>query len=211
MKPIFAIVGVVLAGGVFFWYTKPTYDDSQTLRAEIAQNDAALDKAAELQKLRQTLLSRFNTFNTTDLDRLQKLLPDHVDNVRLILDLDKLAERHGIALQNVDVSSAQNQTVKNQTALGAIGASSQKFDSLTLTFSTTATYADFVKFLSNLESSLRIVDLVSLTVAPAAGNAAVVSSATNAFPTSNTANAVATRPSEPFYTYNMTLRTYWLK
>jgi len=147
MKLIIAIVGVVLSGAMFFWYTKPAYDSSLALRAGIAQNNAALDKAAELQKLRQTLLSRFNTFDPADLDRLQKLLPDHVDNVRLILDLDNLAEDAGLALQNVDVSSAQKQTAKNQTALGAIGASNQKYDSLTLTFSTITTYSDFVGFL----------------------------------------------------------------
>lgn len=211
MRLIIAIVGFVLAGGIFFWYTKPTYDNSLAMQANITQNNAALDKAAELQKLRQTLLSRFNTFDPTDLDRLQKLLPDHVDNVRLILDLDKLAERGGLALQNVDVSSAQKQTAKNQTALGAVGSSNQKYDSLTLTFSTVATYKDFVQFLSNLESSLRIVDLVSLSITPAGGSAAVVTSPTNAFATSNARTPIVSRPTEPLYTYNMTLRTYWLK
>src|SRR3989338_4176176 len=190
MKLIITIVAVVLSGGMFFWYTKPTYDSALVLRASIAQNDAALDKAAELQKLRQTLLSRFNTFDPADLDRLQKLLPDHVDNVRLILDLDKLAERGGLALQNVDVSSAQKQTVKSQTALGAIGASNQKYDSLTLTFSTIATYRDFVEFLTNLESNLRIVDLVSLSISSAGGTGVVVN-ATNAFPVSNAKNPAA--------------------
>jgi len=208
MKLIITIVAVVLSGGMFFWYTKPTYDSALVLRASIAQNDAALDKAAELQKLRQTLLSRFNTFDPADLDRLQKLLPDHVDNVRLILDLDNLAENGGLALQNVDVSSAQKQTAKNQTALGAIGASNQKYDSLTLTFSTIASYPAFVAFLTDLESSLRIVDLVSLTIAPSGGSTAVAS-ATNAFPT-GARNPTATR-TEPLYTFNMTLRTYWLK
>jgi len=209
MKLIIAIVGVVLAGGMFFWYTKPAYDSSLALRANITQSDAALDKAAELQKLRQTLLSRFNTFDPADLDRLQKLLPDHVDNVRLILDLDNLAEDAGLALQNVDVSSAQKQTAKNQTALGAIGASNQKYDSLALTFSTATTYSDFVGFLKSLESSLRIVDLASLTITPSQSGVAVAS-ATNAFPASNARNPAGSR-SEPLYTFNMTLRTYWLK
>lgn len=210
MKLIIAIVGVVLSGAVFFWYTKPAYDSSLVLKASIAQSDAALDKAAELQKLRQTLLSRFNTFDPADLDRLQKLLPDHVDNVRLILDLDNLAERDGLALQNVDVSSAQKQTAKSQTALGAIGASNQKYDSLTLTFSTIATYSDFVLFLTDLESSLRIVDLVSLTISSAGGAGAAAANAANAFPTSNARNSTGPR-TEPLYTFNMTLRTYWLK
>jgi len=208
MKLIIAIVAIVLSGVMFFWYTKPTYDSSLTLRASIAQNNAALDKTAELQKLRQTLLSRFNTFDPADLDKLQKLLPDHVDNVRLILDLDNLAEDSGLALQNVDVSSAQKQTAKSQTALGAIGASNQKYDSLTLTFSTIASYPAFVGFLTDLESSLRIVDLVSLTITPS-GNGTTAASATNAFPT-NVRSPAATR-AEPLYTFNMTLRTYWLK
>jgi len=208
MKLIIAIVGVVLSGAVFFWYTKPAYDSSLALKASIAQSDAALDKAAELQKLRQTLLSRFNTFDPADLDRLQKLLPDHVDNVRLILDLDNLAERSGLALQNVDVSSVQKQTAKSQTALGAIGASSQKYDSLTLTFSTIATYSDFILFLTDLESSLRIV--VSLTISSASGASAAAPSAANAFPASNARNSTGPR-TEPLYTFTMTLRTYWLK
>ncbi len=210
MRPIIAIIGVVLAGGIFFWYTKPAYDGVQETRANIAQYDAALDKAAELQTLKQTLLSRFNTFDPADLDRLQKLLPDHVDNVRLILDLDKLAEQYGLALQNVDVSSSQKQTAKSQTALGAVGSSNQKYDSLTLTFGTTATYSDFVRFLTDLESSLRIVDLVSLTIASGTSGAAGPSNPTNPFPQSTKVTSSA-KSTEPLYTYNITLRTYWLK
>ena len=207
MRPIIAIIGVALAGGIFFWYTRPTYDTVQETRANIAQYDAALEKAAELQKLKQSLLSRFNTFNPTDLDRLQKLLPDHVDNVRLILDLDHLAEKYGLALQNVDVSSSQKTASKNQTALGAVGSSNQKYDSLTLTFGTTATYTEFVQFLTDLESSLRIVDLVSLTIASGSGAAPVASSPTNPFPQAAKTNTAKT---EPVYAYNITLRTYWL-
>ncbi len=194
MRLSFAIIGLVLAGGIFFMYTKPAYDSIQETRTTVAQYDAALDKAAELQKLKQALLSRFNTFNSSDLDRLQKLLPDHVDNVRLILDLDNLAGRYGLALQNVDVSSSQAQSSKSQTATGAIGASSQKYDSLTLKFGTTATYTDFDRFLKDLETSLRIVDLVSLSITAVPADA-----------------GLGVHSSEPLYTFNISLRTYWLK
>ena len=210
MRPIIALIGVVIAGGIFFWYTKPAYDGVQEVRGHIAQYDAALDKAAELQSLKQTLLSRFNAFDPTDLDRLQKLLPDHVYNVRLILDLDSLAERYGLALQNVDVSSSQKQAGKSQTALGAIGTSNQKYDSLTLTFGTTATYPEFVQLITDLESSLRIVDLVSLSITAGTGGSGFSSSATNPFPTQGGKGAGG-RSGEPLYTYNITLRTYWLK
>ena len=194
MRLIIAIVGVALAGGIFFWYTKPAYDGVQEVRAKIAQYDEALNKAAELQKRKQELLSRFNTFNPSDIERLEKLLPNHVDNVRLILDLDALAARFGIALQNVDVSSSGSQDAKGKTPIGSVGAANQKYDSLTFTFATIATYSNFVRFLTALESSLRIVDLESLSMT-SGGNAAAANKAT----------------SEPLYNFKITLRTYWLK
>ncbi len=194
------IVGVALAGGIFFLYTKPEYDSVKTTQIKIAQYDAALYKAAELQKLKQTLLSRFSAFNPRDLDRLHKFLPDHVDNVRLILDLDNLASNYGLSLQNVDVSSSVTRSANSQSTIGEIGTPDQKYDSLTFTFSTRATYANFVQFMTGIESSLRIVDLVSLTIDPdLAGSATVLPGA----PSRN--------PSEPQYSYRITLRTYWLK
>ncbi len=199
MRLIIAIVAAVLAGGMFFFYTKPAYDKVGVTRDQIAQYNAALDKAAELQRLKQTLLSRFNAFNPTDLDRLHKLLPDHVDNVRLILDLDNLAGRYGLSLQNVDVSSSDSQVSKNQTAISTIGTSNQKYGSLTLTFGTRATYNNFVQFLGDLESSLRIVDFISLSIA---------SSDTPGVPSIGGAPKAA---SEPLYSYKISLRTYWLK
>ena len=196
MRLIIAIIAVVLAGGIFFFYTQPTYDSVQATQAQIAQYNAALDKATELQQLKQTLLSRYNAFNPTDIGNLQKLLPDSVDNVALILDIDNLANHYGLALENVDVSSSASQTAASQTAIGAIGTSDQKYASLTLAFSTRGTYDNFVQFMTDLESSLRILDLVSLTIS------------------SDSASATATAgqaAAQPIYDYDITLRTYWLK
>jgi Tfp pilus assembly protein PilO len=152
----------------------------------MGQYDEALQKATELQELKQTLLSRYNAFDPVEIDRLHKLLPDHIDNVRLILDLDGIAGRNGLALQNVVVStpiSAQD----SQTAIGSLGASKLKYDSVTLSFTTQGTYETFLRFLVDLESSLRIVDLVSLELTQAASGA------------------------QATYGYSVTIRTYWLK
>jgi len=192
VKILLSAVGLAIAGGVFFLYTQPTYDTVQALSAEIEQYNQALDKAAQLQQLKQTLLSRYNSFNPADLDRLQKSLPDHVDNVRLVLDLDSLAGAHGMALQNVVINNPVSES-GNATVIGAIGIGQQKFDSLTLQFSTHGSYPDFVAFLNDLEDSLRIVDLVSLSLQrdpTPAGQAA---------------------GSGLSYRYDIAIRTYWLK
>jgi hypothetical protein len=187
IRSIMALAGVAGAIALFVLYTKPAYDGVQALQTENESYDLALEKAAELQRLKQSLLSRYNAFNPSDIDRLHKLLPDHVDNVRLILDLDNLASRHGIALQNVVVSRpTAGENVQGRTV---IGPSREQFDSVTLSFATAATYEGFLTFLTDLEDSLRVVDLVDLSID----------------------GGVTSPGAEPIYNFSITLRTYWLK
>lgn len=186
-KTVISVVGILAAFGIFFFYTKPTYDSAQGQRTLIAEYDTALVKANELQERKQVLLKKYNEFLPEDRDRLQKLLPDHVDNVRLILDLDNIASRRGMALQNVVVSTpGAGQTT--QTAVGTISSSKQKYDVLTTKFSTQGSYAGLQQLITDLETSLRIMDLVNLKVGVGAETSG-----------------------EPLYSFEVTLRTYWLK
>lgn len=190
IKTIATFVMLGIAGGVFFMYTKPTYDAVQGVKAEVAQFDAALDKARELQELKRQLLARFNTFSTEQLNRLSHLLPDHVDNVRLVLDLDSIASRYGMAIQNVVIDRPD--AGKTETVIGALTNQGNLYESLTMQFSLRGTYGSFTMFLRDLESSLRLVDMVALTIQQEA-------------PEEGVARA------EPVYRFNMTVRTYWLK
>lgn len=192
-RTIISILCFIGAGAIFFMYTQPAYDEVQKTNGQIAQYDEALQKAAELQQLKQTLLSKFNTFNPSDVDRLQKLLPDHVDNVRLILDIDSLASKHSMAVQNVVVSNTQV-AQGAQTAIGAVSSSKQKYDSLTIKFTTQGTYDQFRTFLQDLGQSLRIVDLTSLTVTRTTDSTTAIGGG-----------------STPIFSYDVSLKTYWLK
>lgn len=186
IKIIISVVALAVGGGIFFLYTQPRFDSIRATAAEVGQYDQALERAAELQSLKQSLLSRYNAFNPADVERLQKLLPDHVDNVRLVLDLDSLASRHGLALQNVVISNPTTGR-ENGGAIAAVGESLQKYDSLTLKFATQGTYPNFKAFLQDIETSLRVVDLVELRLTRESSQG------------------------EPQYRYDITIKTYWLK
>lgn len=187
---------MALAVSVFFVYTKPTYDILKTTKIRVGEYDAGLEKARELQELRRSLLARYNTFPTSELDRLSRLLPDHVDNVRLVLDIDSMATRYDMAVQNVVINTKKgDETI---TAIGALSEQQKKYESLTLQFSTRATYPNFVQFIEDLESSLRIVDLVSLSI--------------ESEPLAQTSGLAALKATpDPVYRYNIIIRTFWLK
>jgi Tfp pilus assembly protein PilO len=186
-KTIFAVILFALAGAIFFLYTSPTYTTAGVAQAQISQYNQALAKAAQLDALKQKLLSQYNAFSPSDINRLQTMLPDHVDNISLILDLSNIASSYGMALENVDVSTPDSPTTQSGT-VGAVDATSQKYASLMLHFGTYGTYDEFRSFLTALEQSLRIVDIQTLTITPQSSTGGT-----------------------PQYRYDMTLKTYWLK
>jgi len=185
---IFSTTGMILAGAIFFVYTKPHYDLVQTSQAKVAQYNEALGKAAELQQLKASLLDQYNSFSAADRDRLEKMVPNHVDNIALIMDLDGLASHYAMTLENVNISTPADQG-QSKIEVASIGSGDPKFNSLTVQFSVHNTYPVLLQFMSSLQSSLRLVDPISFTITPS-----------------------GTSPSgEPSYAYSITLRTYWLK
>jgi Tfp pilus assembly protein PilO len=192
MRTIMAVIGVVLAAAIFYFYTDPTYAQIQTDQAQIAQYNEALNKAAQLESLKQSLLTKYNSFDPTDIARLQTMLPDQVNDIALILDFDTLAGQYGMSLQNVDVSSDDDSTTQTDgVTSGAVGDTNLPYNTLTMKFAVTGSYATFLQFLTALQSSLAIVDIQSLTVSQNPQDAGVNGG--------------------PVYTFNVTLQTYWLK
>lgn len=177
---ILPIVLTVAAIGLFVVYTNPAYQTIKSLRTQAAQYDDALDKAQELRSIRDTLLSKRNTFSQTDLDRLQRALPDNVDNIRLIIDINNIAARHGLSLSSINVNGVSDSSTA-RSAL-AVGASGDAVGSVTVNFAVAASYDDFLSFLHDLEHSLRIVDVENISF-----------------------NVGATTDS-----YALAIRTYWL-
>jgi Tfp pilus assembly protein PilO len=174
------LIPIILLGaavGLFFLYIDPTYQTIKELRADEARFNEALDRSRELQQVRDALLSRYNTFAQSDVDRLTKLLPDNVDNVRLTLDIDGIASKYNMRTRNVTVTDSSSDDPN------AIGTNLGPLGSVVLDFSVTATYDDFIRFLKDLETSLRIVDLVDLSFTSESGDA---------------------------YNFDVSLRTYWL-
>ena len=193
-KTILSILFIGASIMIFTLYVRPTYDTVQDNRTKVARFDEALSKTREIQDLKSSLLSRYNLFAGENLDRLQKMLPDHVDNVRLVLDMDGIASKYGIRIQNVAVEEpGKGKDEAAGTILNGGSAQSRPYQSLTLQFEVVSTYDDFVLLLRDLESSLRIVDLVSLTLRPRTGSGVSV-------------NGVE----KPLYTFGVSLRTYWL-
>ena len=155
-KLVLPIILIITSGGLFFSYVDPSYKEIKDLKEVDSQYDEALNKSKELREVRDELLSKYNTFDTEDVEKLEKLLPDHFDNVRLIMDIDNIASRYNVLIRKVDV-------IAGDSSENALGKNTDGFNTMSLDFVIEASYEDFQKFLEDLTNSLRLVDVVDLS------------------------------------------------
>ncbi len=142
--------------GLFIFFINPTYQGSiKSLSVQNASYDDALTKSQQLRQLRDQLLATRRSFAATDVDKLSHVLPDNVDNIRLIIDINNIAARHHMTLADVQLGDTSNKKTSTSLATGPAGA----VGSVQVGFSVVARYEDFLAFLQDLEHSLRIVDV----------------------------------------------------
>lgn len=196
------ILPTVLIGGaaaVFFMFTIPTFNDVSSLRASVASYDEALNNSKALEAKRDELTAKLNTIDPINLAKLQKLLPDSVDNIRLILEIEEMANPYGMVLKDVKYDTTSKDAVKTVAGApqgAAVDVNARKdYGVWNLEFSTEGTYQNFLSFVKELESNLRIVDISSIQFTSDSG--AGLSTLQSASSTS--------------YKYGFKIKTYWLK
>ncbi len=156
--PIFALVAAI---AIFFGYVNPQWNGAiASTKASIVSDNQALTAASDYVARKNELASKRNAIDPTDLARLKTFLPDSVDNVGMILDLNALAARSGLSLSNVDVSAGPK---TGSTGLGTkVGEG--PVGSVELSLSALGTYDSFKRFLSGVENSTRLLDVRDLTI-----------------------------------------------
>ncbi|MDP3996826.1 MAG: hypothetical protein Q8P86_04005 [bacterium] len=181
---------ILASVGLFFMYVNPKYSGAtfgaefkdksiKELQAEKEQYAQALDKTAEIEKRRKELWEEFNGISQEDRDKVKQLLPDHVDSVRLAIDLSAAAFSHSLSVRDIAISNsslAGNGTGENNSpssaSAGGPAGETQTYGnvggqtgvgSVNLGFTVSGSYDNFKNFMMALERSLRVLNIVSLS------------------------------------------------
>jgi hypothetical protein len=198
MKNITSIALIIVSISIFFFFIDPQYKEVKKLRAEIVTNQDIINRANKLDSKEEELTQKYNQISPEEKKSLEKLLPDTVDNVRLIIDINNIAEKFGIVIRDVNVTtrdsaSSETKKVVNQKSNfdGVLEDNSIKYVDtskigiISFSFTVSAKYEVFLEFLRSLEASLRLVDIRNMEISR--GGEGV------------------------FYDYRVTFDTYWLK
>ncbi|MEK7478256.1 MAG: hypothetical protein AAB645_02730 [Patescibacteria group bacterium] len=207
MKIFLPLINIILAASLFYFFT-----DQMVIKAPLAENlqdmtksagginalkqkkavlNEAITAARQLSLRVQKLNQVFISFTPDQLAKLNTLLPGNVDNIQLIINVNDIARKSGMSIKDVKISTDADLTKQNAaggrsaaTLPPTISSAPSGVGSVYLSFSVTGTYEAFKSFVINLSHSLRIIDLTSLSFV-------------------STDNGI--------YTYNVGLKTYWLR
>ena len=119
-----------------------------------------------------------------DIVRLDKMIPDNIDNVRLIIDVNGIAGRHGVTLRGVRTSAGDTKVGAATPVAGASRTGAAALNPVTISFNVSTTYSNFIAFMQDVERSLRIMDISRISL-------------------NSTDNGI--------YDYSVEIKTYWLK
>lgn len=194
MRFIMPIVLIGIAISVFLVFTDPLYSEMNIKKAEVASYDEALNNANMLESERDKLTKKFSAINPDNLVKLQKLLPENVDNIRLILEIEKIASPHNMVLRDVKYDTLDKEaTPSDGVQGGSIKLEDKGYGIFNLEFSTSGSYNNLISFIKDLESNLRIVDISAINF------------------TSEGLIDPKTKTFSEIYKYDFKIKTYWLK
>lgn len=177
MNYTISVILIIISLVVSVFYTRPLFEEISTLGEEKASLDGFLEDSKNLRSILSQKESDYNNLDSSKVEKLNILLPDNINNIKLIKDIDDIAKKHNMKLRNIDIKAERAGEFNEESAGRDYGVAN-------IRFSVSTNYDSFKIFMTDLENSLRLVDVTSLSF-----------------------NAGEKGLDE----YNVELKTYWLK
>ncbi len=174
---------LVAAIGLFVMFTNPGYQRIKELKVKVVNYEKAVAKVEELIARKQQLTNEYSAISADNLAKVERILPDNVDNIRLIIDINAVAQRNALSLSAFSIG--ETSPGRSLPSVAAVGESTDPVGSVTLGFKLSGSYDQLLKFIKDLEKSERLVDVQNLDFQ---------------------VNAVSGSRTD----YDFSIRTYWL-
>lgn len=174
-----AAILIIIGLGIYFTITRSMVVDAESVKAKNNELLSALNNADEIIKARNDVTKKYTSIPERDRNKLDKMIPSAVDNIRLVIDLNNLALQNHFSLSDVKASVQSNSSGARSFASQSGGQGSLPpppagpagslaisqyvadpiLDTVTVSFKATAGYQEFIDFLKDIEMDLRIMDL----------------------------------------------------
>lgn len=185
----FGLTDGIINGSSFFW-GESSQVGIMDLRAEKKSLNKALTDAEDLQAKAEVLKRQANSLSPENLVKLDTFLPDSINDLQLVVDINGIAKRSNMSISDVKlVTEDRSATGRVTPSAGVATKSFAEVATVPLAFTVQGTYPNLKSFLTDLSNNLRLIDVTKLDFGQ------------------NSSEDLA----KGIYKYNITVETYWLK
>ena len=143
------------------------------------------------------MITAYNEIRSEDKDRLNKFLPNTVNNIQFILEIERIANLHNMPIKDIKFETQKSGSANPNIVTSKTEDDDNPYGTFPVSFVTEGSYDSFVSFLKDLEYNLRLVDIKAVSF-----------SITD--PTANVTKGLDVN-SQDVYRYTVAVETYWLK
>jgi|GEM_PF-1079119 Tfp pilus assembly protein PilO len=159
------IILIILGIASFFWYTQPMYQATDAIQEEIDEYETALSQVGEIQQIRDDLLRQYNQLPRTNLYVMSRVLPERLDTVRMLVELNQIALQYNMTVQDIAFTERtddkENRPRRNTEEQDT---KPKQYESAKVNFAVTGTYEDVTNFVKDVERSTRLIDIIQFQV-----------------------------------------------
>ncbi len=159
-RTITPILSIAIGLVIFFFFTQPMLAEIKTIEAETAEYKEAVGIAQTLNETLNTLLEKKRSFSASDVERLEALVPDSYDGVRILADINKIVGSHYMVLS--DISLEESDMIQDRNIPSTDLISYDTFKTAEINFSVIGTYEQFKGLLGDIEQSIVLMEVTNI-------------------------------------------------
>ncbi len=161
-RTITPIFSVVLAIAMYFFFTGDIFTEIKTIQAETTEYEVAVQKGIEYNQKLESLLATKRSFSPLDSERVATLVPTDLDEVRVLVDLEAMAQTHKMLLGNIEVENGEVILAGVEEGVSSTEVGMRDFASADISFGLIGTYDQFRALLADIEKSLVLMEITNI-------------------------------------------------
>lgn len=151
-KIIISLLFLAISYYTAFFMAKPKWRELSDLKAQAVSYKETLDSMEKMKELRDGLLRQYNSISADEKDKLSKMFASSLNEGELMVMFDDITKASSLTLTDISFQPISEDT------------NSALYNAYNINMNITGTYNGFKNFLKNIEKSLLITDINSITL-----------------------------------------------
>jgi Tfp pilus assembly protein PilO len=159
-KNFFALVAIILAGLIYPFFVSPLWQEVTVWQSDKAQVVLAQTKVDEFIKKFDDLEKKKEAFSEEDFEKLALILPESLDVIRTIVDIETIAQENNFILKGtvgVEEGNQSGGVDQNGAPLPAAPYNTTEFS-----INVVGPYSSLKPFIQSLSKSLTLFDVTAI-------------------------------------------------